>query len=248
MPLRLTAQEYTAGVAVCDTIGPNFPYFADCPDGFLEFRVDSLFIPYVTGLTFQVEILATDGIVLSNIADTVRAGDTFSLPASNESGLLRISFVQTGASFTFITKVVGTPEIPGETYSCDLTTATTTALCHNWFDIANFGNDSTCTVKSPPSSVDFPSEIPDKYSLKQNYPNPFNPSTNILYSIPNANFVTLKIYDILGNEVRTLVNEFQQPDIYSIRFDAKTLASGIYFFRLQVGSKFRKTIKMLLLR
>jgi hypothetical protein len=80
--------------------------------------------------------------------------------------------------------------------------------------------------------------IPTKFAMEQNYPNPFNPSTKIKYSIPSnvkseMLNVTLKIYDILGNEVATLVNEPQEPGYYEIDFNAKSLASGVYIYRLQ---------------
>ena len=90
-------------------------------------------------------------------------------------------------------------------------------------------------------------EIPNEYSLNQNYPNPFNPSTNIEYSIPEASFVQLKVYDILGNEVATLVNEEQSAGTYRADFFADNLASGLYVAQLRTGN-FLKTIKMTLLR
>lgn len=246
-PIMLNAQEYIVGVAVYDTTWPVAQIFADCPNDFLSFRLDSTLIPYVTGLTFQVEITATDGVVLSDIGDTVKVGDTFSLPAPNESGILKISFTQLFDSFSFFIKLVGTPEIAGETHYCNVWCSITLALCRNRVDIFVY-DDSLCSVQSFPSSIDYPPELPTEYQLKQNYPNPFNPSTNILYSIPISNFVTLKVYDVLGKEIQTLVNEFQQPGNYSIQFDASELSSGIYFYRLHVGSNFRKTKKMLLMR
>ena len=89
--------------------------------------------------------------------------------------------------------------------------------------------------------------IPDKYSLKQNFPNPFNPTTTISYSIKEPGMVVLNVYDILGNEVATLVNEEKAAGRYTLRFDASTLASGLYFYRLQSGS-FVQTRKMILLK
>jgi hypothetical protein len=85
------------------------------------------------------------------------------------------------------------------------------------------------------------------YTLEQNYPNPFNPSTLIHYEMPKDGFVTLKVYDILGNIVKTLVNQYQSKGRYDINFNANNLASGIYFYRLQSGS-FISTKKMLLLK
>ncbi len=85
------------------------------------------------------------------------------------------------------------------------------------------------------------------YALSQNYPNPFNPSTQISYQIPNDGFVTFKIYDITGQEVKTLVNQAQSKGRYEINFDASNLSSGVYFYRLNSGS-FTKSMKMLLLK
>ncbi len=87
----------------------------------------------------------------------------------------------------------------------------------------------------------------ESFSLNQNYPNPFNPSTRISYSIQKAGLVTLKIYDILGREVVTLVKGFQQPNSYSVSFNAAGLASGIYFYKLKAGD-FVQTRKMMLLK
>ena len=94
-----------------------------------------------------------------------------------------------------------------------------------------------------------PSEIKPVYefSLEQNYPNPFNPTTSIQYAIGSRQFVTLKVYDVLGNTVATLVNEEKPAGTYEVKFDASNLSSGIYFYKLQAGS-FIKTKKMILLR
>ena len=91
------------------------------------------------------------------------------------------------------------------------------------------------------------SGIPDNYSLSQNYPNPFNISTIIRYSIPEEKLVTIKIYNALGEEVKTLTNKIQQPGRYTINFDATFLSSGLYFYRLVAGD-FVETKKMLLLK
>jgi hypothetical protein len=91
------------------------------------------------------------------------------------------------------------------------------------------------------------SEIPDKFSLYQNYPNPFNPNTRISYSIPEQSNVSLKIYDILGNEVQTIINRLQPAGKYTIEFKSAGLASGVYFYRIQAGS-FSEVKKMLILK
>ncbi len=82
----------------------------------------------------------------------------------------------------------------------------------------------------------FTNEAPTSYELQQNYPNPFNPSTNIQFSIVDTRFVTLKVYDILGRGVATLVNERMRPGIYTVAWNAARLSSGIYFVRLQAGN------------
>jgi len=85
------------------------------------------------------------------------------------------------------------------------------------------------------------------YFLGQNYPNPFNPSAKISYSIPELSFVTLKIYDVLGNEIETLVNEEKPSGTYEITWYAEGLPSGIYFYRLESG-KFVSVKKMILIK
>ena len=89
--------------------------------------------------------------------------------------------------------------------------------------------------------------LPEKFSLGQNYPNPFNPSTTISFSILNSEFITLKVFDVLGNEVATLINEEKSAGSYQVEFDASALTSGIYFYKLQAGN-FIETKKMILLR
>ncbi|MDH3269227.1 MAG: choice-of-anchor D domain-containing protein, partial [Ignavibacteria bacterium] len=88
---------------------------------------------------------------------------------------------------------------------------------------------------------------PNEYSLKQNYPNPFNPATTISYSIKEKGLVSLKVFDILGNEVKTIVHEEQESGNYKVEFNASTIASGIYFYRLHAGG-FISTKKMILLK
>ncbi len=85
------------------------------------------------------------------------------------------------------------------------------------------------------------------FILYQNYPNPFNPTTNIVYSIPKPGLVSLKVYDVLGNEVAALVNEEKPAGRYNIKFDGSDFASGIYFYQLKAGS-FTQNKKMILLR
>jgi hypothetical protein len=103
--------------------------------------------------------------------------------------------------------------------------------------------------------------IPTEFLLEQNYPNPFNPTTKIRFSIPTSPqsppyqggeakqgwFVQLKIYDVLGNEIATLVNEEKKTGIYEVKFDATGITSGMYFYKLQAGN-FVETKKMLVIK
>ncbi len=89
--------------------------------------------------------------------------------------------------------------------------------------------------------------LPTKFELFQNYPNPFNPTTTIKYQINSIEFVSLKVFDALGQEIITLVNENKLPGIYSVRFDGSNLSGGVYFYRLQAGS-FYQTKKLVLLK
>lgn len=103
-------------------------------------------------------------------------------------------------------------------------------------------------------------DVPETFDLDQNYPNPFNPSTTIRFQIPEAARVTLKVYNVLGQEITTLVDEERAAGTYDVLFDASALPSGAYFYRLQAGypsfeigrkgqlNEFIQTRKFLLLR
>lgn len=100
---------------------------------------------------------------------------------------------------------------------------------------------------SPVGVSNISSEIPDKFALHQNYPNPFNPSTNIQFDIPKAGLVKIVVYDMLGKQVETLVNQVQQPGKFQVNFNAAHLASGIYYYRIEAAD-FVQVKKMLLIK
>ncbi len=123
-------------------------------------------------------------------------------------------------------------------------------------------SDTTFVIDILPSVSDSSNLLPTRFTLYQNYPNPFNPSTKIKYEIPDQvrndiRLVTLKVYDVLGNEVATLVNEEKQPGTYEVEFSAKggsasggnaySLPSGIYFYQLKAGN-YVETKKMVLIK
>ena len=108
-------------------------------------------------------------------------------------------------------------------------------------------------IKTNPNSVKPNGELPNSFELFQNYPNPFNPSTIIHYQIPNDGYVKLSIYNITGSRVATLFEEYKKSGEYKIKYDASSLSSGIYFYRLEYFSnESRETIsrsmKMILLK
>ena len=110
------------------------------------------------------------------------------------------------------------------------------------------GFSGTLIVDKPIiSGVDTPQAVPEEYTLFQNYPNPFNPTTKITFYISQLSFVTIKVYDVLGNKIATLVNEEKPTGSYEVELNAITLPSGIYFYQLQVGS-FVETKKMVLMK
>jgi hypothetical protein len=116
------------------------------------------------------------------------------------------------------------------------------------YALSKLYSDGAPLSKSNYSSISWKgSDVIDEYDLSQNYPNPFNPSTIIKYQIPKDGVVTIKIYDILGNEIKTIVNEQKTIGKYTVTFDASDLASGVYLYQIRVND-FVSTRKMLLLK
>lgn len=112
--------------------------------------------------------------------------------------------------------------------------------------------DSTITLPvtlAVPSAAPevVPATLPSEYALHQNFPNPFNPATTIRYDLPHDGHVKLTVYNLLGETVADLVNQPQSAGRYDVRFDASTLPSGMYFYRLESGS-FSKSVKMILMK
>ena len=113
-----------------------------------------------------------------------------------------------------------------------------------------FADAETFSIKEQATAINEYSSLPKYYYLYQNYPNPFNPKTIIKYSIPNVErrqHVLLKVYNVLGIEIATLVNEFKQAGLYEIEFDASELKSAVYFYRI-ISGNYSETKKMTLLK
>jgi hypothetical protein len=160
-----------------------------------------------------------------------KSGSTFvGYKTTGSDGIYHINSVPTG-TLKIIADRIG--------YRSDSTTVTIT---RNNIDSVNFYLTKLTTGANPISN-----NVPDKYLLYQNYPNPFNPSTNIKYQITDNNFVTLKVFDILGKEVATLVNENLKAGEYEVTFNGSGLPSGIYFYKLNTENFF-ETKRMILIK
>jgi hypothetical protein len=108
-------------------------------------------------------------------------------------------------------------------------------------------NDYKYSYSYIPTGIEqFEGEV-GTYSLSNNYPNPFNPSTKIKYSVPKSSNVVIKVFDVLGNEIETLVNEEKAAGTYEVTWYAEQLPSGVYFYQLQAGD-YINTKKMILLK
>ncbi len=110
---------------------------------------------------------------------------------------------------------------------------------------SGFGAGLVSRVSSAPVSE---SKNPYEYKLEQNYPNPFNPMTTIPFSLSERSTVVIKLYDILGRNVKTLLNEKRPAGNHTITLNATNLASGVYFYRMVAGKKFVKIRKMIVLK
>jgi len=150
-----------------------------------------------------------------------------------------------GDVLTYCSVLINNPNATND----DLRLAKRLARKVNWHQMIGAGviPDGGILYKGLMENIDWSFGLPDEYALSQNYPNPFNPSTIIEYQIPQSGNVTLKVYDVLGNEVALLVDEMKQQGNYQASFDASSLSSGVYIYRL-IANNFVETKKMVLLK
>ncbi len=201
----------------------------------------------VTGIDIGVVPVTTNGVVtvhgrlLTSNAVALEGANVFLLDGqgaiagygmSDGNGMFSISMVSSG-SYTLVADKQGytssstSVPVSGSTYSVPV-------------------SDVTLSPESP-TSVSLPTGTPMSYQLDQNYPNPFNPTTVIQYSLPQASNVTLRVFNILGQEVATLVNAVEPAGTHRAIVDGKGLASGVYIYRLQAGT-FTDVKRMVLLK
>jgi flagellar hook assembly protein FlgD len=116
-------------------------------------------------------------------------------------------------------------------------------VCRTWYDGVSYAEVGNGSVVSVSKEVN----VPKEFVLGQNYPNPFNPMTTIDYSLPEKGYVSLKVYNLVGQEVATLVSKEMPAGSHRINWNAQNLPSGVYFYRITVGS-YSNTDKMVLLK
>ncbi|MEW6652666.1 MAG: alpha-amylase family glycosyl hydrolase [Bacteroidota bacterium] len=208
--------------------------------------------------------------VLSQVGNPVPSGDTYHVYAARRQG----NGTRDGAIIVINNHDTQTKGLWVDSSPVGFSNWANVILCNafNFNETTQVYADGRVYVSAPPrgykvwvkrseyivlpkenSTPQLKNQIPTEFNLEQNYPNPFNPSTVIRYKLSTFSFVTLKVYDALGREVATLVNEYQQPGTHNSQFairsasDRSQLPSGVYFYRLQAGD-FVQTKKMLFLK
>jgi hypothetical protein len=187
---------------------------------------------------FSVEQLSDDGYIISAYTSSFGAG-------SKDAWIIRTDF----KGDTIWTKTIGGAE-EDQAWSI-LQTSDYGYIITGFTKSFGSGEEDLWLIKLEPDSpnviIDYDDILHPNFSLRQNYPNPFNPSTKIRYSIQNSSKVVIKVYDVLGNEVETLVNEEKPAGIYELTWYAEGFPSGVYFYQLQT-KEFIETKKMILLK
>ena len=181
----------------------------------------------------------------TNQTDTVGSTATFSVSVSGTEPFsfswYKNGILQTSTNTSSATNAYTTPTLTivgsGDYYYCLIKNCSDTKQAQS--------NNAYLTVVTDVTENN--NSIPKFYNLSQNHPNPFNPSTIIRYDLPKEGMVTIKIYDILGREVKTLVNEYKNAGSYNVEFNASNLSSGTYFYKITAGD-FTEIKKLILLK
>lgn len=166
--------------------------------------------------------------------------------ANDNGGYAGMSWDGNPQTLTAITKTGGWQSWQTQSLGTVNLTAGTHTLKMSWY-IGNFNAAYVEAVYAGPLSVEEDNRLPEKFELSQNYPNPFNPNTMINYQLPMNSYVSLKVYDVIGEEAAVLVNGMQSAGKHAISFNAAHLSSGIYFYTLKAGA-FTETKKFILLQ
>ncbi|MCH8034271.1 MAG: T9SS type A sorting domain-containing protein [Bacteroidetes bacterium] len=191
----------------------------------------------------EYEVLAPNG------GETLEAGEIYNVNWwDNELGLnmdIELSS-DSGATWSYIVKDLWIYQINSYEWQVPFINSENCLIRIGDFPCKYDISDSVFTITYP-VSTETEERLPTEFSLEQNYPNPFNPSTSIQYEVSKRQFVTLKVYDVLGKEIVTLVNEEKPAGNYEFEFDGSALTSGIYFYQLKTDT-YIETRKMVLLK
>jgi uncharacterized Ntn-hydrolase superfamily protein len=199
--------------------------------------------PFLSDVTIDSDSLPANGtsqavinIIPKNNSDTLLAsGLEILLSNTGEGTLSEVTDLGDGTYMAVITSPVS---IGADTVSATVISGTDTVTLYRKVVVVYI---------TPTFAQSFDSPNPDIFYLFQNYPQPFNPATTIKYQIPELSFVTIKVFDLLGNEIASLVKEKKQPGIYEVSFNADGLASGVYIYKLTAG-KFTASKKLILMK
>jgi hypothetical protein len=244
-------------------VGPDYFYATILAPGNFRFGF------YYTGDSNNIDFLYVDNISVFTAITVSYPPSFLQAQASSTEQKVTLSWNSGSSPSPPITgyriqKKIGLPQDSSAYITIEETNASTfifdddsVELNHNYtYRIAtlsgsgnssHYGNEATAYVPDVLSSAKTQSELLLEFSLEQNYPNPFNPSTKIKYSVPLSSNVIIKSFDILGNELETLVNEDKPAGNYEVEFNGSGLPSGIYFYRIEAG-EFVETKKMILLK
>lgn len=236
----------TDAFVVIDTVGPNISVFQDLNvnNTTYNYRIKAY---NVTGSSAYSNIaLVSLPVELTSFAANVIASKVnltwTTATESNNSGFIveRLKYDQSEwQTLTFVNGNGTTTQSQSYSFSDDNLSAGKYLYRLKQVDyngMFEYSNEIEVVVSAP-----------DKFALNQNYPNPFNPSTSIEFQLPKESFVTLKVYNILGVEIATLVNEQKPAGVHKINFDASGLTSGLYIYKISTGN-FEQTRKMMLLK
>lgn len=227
-----------------DSSGFNFIFFADINNGWVV--GDNGKILHTTNGGEQWNFVTNSGVNINNNCKTVFFLDSNTgwIPSKTDMNEPYICHTTNGGQ-TWDTQETPLADTSGNNsvFSINFWDLNNGWLTADYGRIAHY--EGVSSVQTEGVSI-------NKFRVDQNYPNPFNPSTTIKFSIPTSDFVTLKVYDILGNEVATLVNEYKPAGNFEVEFDShsiggRDLSNGIYFYKFQAGS-FVETKKMSLLK
>lgn len=204
---------------------------------------------------FQAQYELEKGLDVRNIGITQFTGDAFGnivLPDGSSHNALRVKIFRQTADTMFAAGIpVSTSEFKATTYEWYTSESKFPVFGISYLEINVNGNltvDKQVDFNTGTTTdVDYNNSSINNFALEQNFPNPFNPETNIKYSINSNQFVSLKVYDVLGNEIADLINEEKSAGVYEVKFNGSELSSGIYFYRLQTGG-LTETKKMILMK